>query len=99
MGIALHVTFRFGAREFHTGSDLDRGPVVVDDFDVVTVGVKHIRGVVAGVVAGALPRLAVAAVSGCGRVRMEAAYFIVAAREGDVGVLRRLSGDHEETAV
>jgi len=41
--------------------------VVVDDFDVVAVGVEHVGGVVAVVVAGALAWLAVAAVSGRGR--------------------------------
>jgi hypothetical protein len=42
---------------------------MVDDFDVVAVGVEHECGVVALVVARALTRLAVAAVSGRGRVR------------------------------
>ena len=55
--------------------------VVVDDFDVVAVGVEHERGVVAVVVAGALTRLTVAAVSGSGRVRVEPAYVVVFARE------------------
>jgi hypothetical protein len=53
-------------------------------------------GVVADVVASALTRLAVAAVSGRSSVRMEAAYVVVVAREGDVDVLRRLSRDHGE---
>ena len=57
--------------------------VVVDDFDVVAVGVEHVRGVVAVVVAGALARLAVAAVSGRGRVGVEAADVVVVAREGE----------------
>jgi hypothetical protein len=47
--------------------------VVSDDFDVVAVGVERARGVVAG----ALTRLAVASVSPCGRVRVEAAYIVV----------------------
>jgi hypothetical protein len=58
--------------------------VVVDDFDVVAVGVEYVRGVVAVVVAGPLTRFAVAAVSGRSRVRVEPAYVVVFAREGDV---------------
>jgi hypothetical protein len=73
--------------------------VVVDDFDVVAVGVEHERGVVAVVVAGALTRLTVAAVSGSGRVGVEPAYVVVFARERDVDVAGRLAGDHEEGAV
>jgi hypothetical protein len=72
--------------------------VVVDDLDVVAVAVEHERRVVARVVTGALTELAVAAVSGRGRVGVEPAYVVVAG-EGDVDVLGRLAGDHEEGAV
>jgi hypothetical protein len=48
--------------------------VVVDDFDVVAVGINHVRGVVAVVVARALTWLAVSAVSGRSGVGMEPAY-------------------------
>src|SRR4029077_12596980 len=64
----------------------------------VAVGVEHVGGVVAGVIAGALSRLAVAAISSCGRVRVEAAHVVVFAREGNVDVLRRLAGDEEQGA-
>ncbi len=60
--------------------------VVVDDFDVVAVGIEHERGVVAGVIAGALARLAVASVSGPSRVGVKPAHVVVIAREGDVDV-------------
>src|SRR4029077_9034097 len=70
--------------------------VVVDDFDVVAVGVEYVGGVVAVVVAGALTRLAVAAVSGSGRVGVEAADVVVVAGERDVDVLRRFARDHGE---
>ena len=73
--------------------------MVVDDFDVVAVGIEHVRGVVAVVVAGALTWLAVAAVSGRGGVGMETACVVVFAREGDVDVLRRFAGEHDEAAV
>src|SRR5437899_1781635 len=48
--------------------------VVVDDFDVVAVGVEHVGGVIAGVIARALTGLAVAAISRRGRLGVEAAY-------------------------
>jgi hypothetical protein len=48
--------------------------VVVDDFDVVAVGVEHVGGVVARVIVGALARRAVAAVAGRGRVGVEPSY-------------------------
>jgi hypothetical protein len=47
------------------------GTMVVDNFDVVGVGVEHVRGVVARVVAGALTGLAVAPVSGRDRITVE----------------------------
>jgi hypothetical protein len=62
-----------------------KSAVVVDDFDVVAVGIQHVGGVVAVVVSGALARLAVAAVPGRGRVGVEAAYVVVLAREGRCG--------------
>ena len=61
----------------HDDLQVVRLAIVVDDFDVVAVGVEHKRGVVAVVIAGALTRLAVAAVSGRGRVGVEAAYVVV----------------------
>jgi hypothetical protein len=70
--------------------------VVVDDLDVVAVGVECVRGVVAHVVLRALTRLAVAAVAGRDRIGVEPAYFLVIAREGHVYVLSRLSLDHGE---
>src|ERR1700730_8449195 len=70
--------------------------VVVDDFDVVAVRVEHVRGVVAGVIARAFARLAVAAVSRRGCIRVEAADVVVFARKGDVDVLRRLAGEDQE---
>jgi len=73
--------------------------VVVDYFDVVAVRVKHVGGVVAVVVAGALTRLAVAAVSRRGRVRVEATNVVVVTRERDVDVLRRLTRDYRENAL
>jgi hypothetical protein len=73
--------------------------VVVDDFDVVAVGVEHVGGVIARVIARTLTGLAVALVSGRGRVGVEAAYVVVFTREGEVEVLRRLAGDKEERAV
>src|SRR5690348_13761358 len=73
---------------------LARLSVVVDDFDVVAVGVEDICGVVAGVIAGALTGLAVAAVSGRGCVGVESAY--VCARERDVDAFRRTAGEDEE---
>src|SRR5207302_716748 len=63
---------------------LARLAVVVDDFDVVAVGVEHIGGVVAGVIARALTGLAVAAISGRGRGGVESAYVVVCARERGV---------------
>jgi hypothetical protein len=73
--------------------------VVVDDFDVVAVGVEHIGGVIAGVIARPLAGFAVALVSIRRRVGVEAADVVVYAREGDVQVLRRLAGEDEERAV
>ena len=72
--------------------------VVVDDFDVVAVGVEHVGGVIAGVIVRALSGFAVAAISGRGRAGVEAAYVVVFAREGDVHVLRRFAGEEEEGA-
>jgi hypothetical protein len=45
--------------------------VVVDDLDVVAVGVEDERAVVAGVVLGPLAGRAVVAVAGAGRGRVE----------------------------
>ena len=73
--------------------------MVVDDFDVVAVGVEDIGGVIAGVIARALTGLAVAAISGRGRVGVESAYIVVCARECDVDALRRAAGEDEERAV
>src|ERR1700694_492698 len=73
--------------------------VVVDDFDVVAVRVEYVGGVVAVVVAGTLTRLAVAAVSGSGRIGVEATHVVVVAGERDVNVLCRLAADHGESAV
>jgi hypothetical protein len=73
--------------------------VVVDDFDVVAVGVEHIGGVITDVIARALTGLAVAAISRRGRVGVESAYVVVCARERDVDVLRRTAGEDEERAV
>src|SRR5689334_8089398 len=78
---------------------LARLSVVVDDFDVVAVGVEDIGGVVAGVIAGALTGLAVAAVSGRGCVGVESAYVVVCAGERDVDAFRRTAGEDEERAV
>src|SRR5580765_7358963 len=65
-----------------------RSAVVVDDFDVVPVGVQDERAVVAGVVHGALPRTAVVlvAVGECGGV--ERLYRgVLAGGEREVDVL------------
>jgi len=73
--------------------------VVVDDFDVVAVGVEHVRGVVAGVIARALTRLAVASVAGTSRVGVKPAHVVIVAREADVDVLGRLIGDEQKETV
>src|SRR3954462_14650543 len=66
-------------------------PVVVDDLDVVAVGVEHERGVVAGVVLGPLAGRAVVAVAGAGGGLMEGVDgSVVVRREGHVKVLGRL---------
>jgi hypothetical protein len=73
--------------------------VVVDDFDVVAVGVEHVRGVIASVVLRPLARVAVAAVSGRDRVRVEPTYFVLVAGEGDVDVPGRLPRQNGEGGV
>src|SRR2546421_11143808 len=80
-------------------ASLARLAVVVDDFDVVAVGVEHIGGVIAGVIARALTGLAIAAISGRGCVGVESVYVVVFARERDVDALRRTAGEDEERAV
>jgi len=66
--------------------------VVVDDFDVVAIGVEHMGGVVAGVIARALTGLAVTSIPGRCCVGVESAYVVVCARERDVDALRRTAG-------
>src|SRR3954469_7348701 len=74
------------------------GTMVVDDLDVVAVGVADVRGVVAGVVAPALAGLAVAAVSGTRRLGVEAAHILLAAGKGHVEILGRRAGNERERA-
>jgi hypothetical protein len=50
---------------------------VVDDLDVVAVGVEHERGVVAVVILGSLAGLTVAPISGGRRVSVEPARRVV----------------------
>jgi hypothetical protein len=67
---------------------------VVDDLDVVVVGIKHERAVVAGVVDGSLARGAVVAVRGLGGAAVEGVDGrVFAGAEGDVDVLGRVAGD------
>src|ERR1700684_158065 len=70
--------------------------VVVDDLDVVPVGIEHERGVVPVVVVGPLAGLAVALIAGRNRVGVTPAHRVVVAGEGDVDVLGRLAGEHPE---
>jgi hypothetical protein len=66
-----------------------RSAVVVDDFDVVPVGVQDERAVVAGVVHGALPRTAVVLVAGGERGGVKRAHRgVLAGGEREVDVLR-----------
>src|SRR3954449_5865534 len=75
-------------------------PVVVDDLDVVAVGVEHERGVVAGVVLGPLAGRAVVAVAGAGGGLVEGVDgVVVVRREGNVKVLGRLVARHERERV
>jgi hypothetical protein len=76
--------------------------VVVDDFDVVPVGVQHKRAVVAGVVHGALPRTAVVLVAGAHRGGVERAHRgVLAGGERELDVLRErpLVVDQREAVV
>jgi hypothetical protein len=66
------------------------GAVVVDDLDVVAVGVEHERAVVAGVVDRPLARSAVVLVAGLERGGVERPdRRVVAGPERDVDVLGR----------
>src|SRR5205085_1576118 len=74
-------------------------PVVVYDLDVVAIGVEDIGGVVAGVVARTLSRLAVAAVAGPGGGGVKAAHAaVIVGGKGDVQVLRGRPGNERERA-
>src|SRR5688572_33510396 len=76
--------------------------VVVDDLDVVPVGVQDERAVVAGVVHGTLPRTAVVLVAGGERGGVERAHRgVLAGGEGEVDVLRErpLVVDQREAVV
>src|SRR3982075_1794410 len=87
------------ARIQTTISSSSSGPMVVDQLDVVGVGIQDECGVVAGVVAGPLSRLAVAAVSGCGGLIVEPPDRVVVAGKGDVRVLADWAGhDGQEAA-
>src|SRR3954468_24690441 len=67
------------------------GPVVVDDLDVVSIGVQDERPVVPLVIGGALSGRAVVRVAGGGGGLVERVHLLVGRRgEGDVDVLRRL---------
>jgi hypothetical protein len=72
--------------------------MVLDDFDVVAVGVEHERGVVAGVIARALTGLAVAAVSGSSRVGVEPGTSSSSPENATWTLGVGLIGDHEEEA-
>ena len=71
---------------------------MVDDLDVVAVGIEHERGVVALVVVGPLTGLAIAPMSRGDRVGVKPPDRVVVAGEGDVGVLGRLAGEDAEHA-
>src|SRR4051794_28322498 len=73
--------------------------IVVDELDVVGVGIEHVRAVVARVVARALPGGAVVAVAGLDRRAVEGVDGgVLAGREGDVEVLGRAAGHEGERA-
>jgi hypothetical protein len=72
--------------------------VVIDNLDVVVVGIEHERGVVARVVGRALARLAVAAIPGGDGDGVEPAHRLLVATERQVKVRRRLSGPDREAA-
>src|SRR5947209_19240988 len=75
------------------------GPVVVYDLDVVAFGVEDVGCVVAGVVARALRRLAVAAVARFGGGGVKAPYaLVIVGGKGYVQVLGRGPGDERERA-
>src|SRR5436305_12660247 len=73
--------------------------MVVDDLDIVAVGVENVRRVVPGVVARPLVRRAVALVAGARGDLVEALdHGVVVARERQVEVLGRDPGDERERA-
>src|SRR6478672_8322547 len=78
-----------GITPMRRGGGGQRSAVVVDDFDVVPVGVQDERAVVAGVVYGALPRTAVVLIAGGEGGGVERAHrSVVAGGERQVDVLR-----------
>jgi hypothetical protein len=89
--------YSYGLGDYRRDSDHQDAWVEVQCCEL-TIRVEHIRRVVAGVVARALTRLAVALVSGRGRICVEAAHLVVAPGEGDVDVLGGLARDHEQGA-
>jgi HAD superfamily hydrolase (TIGR01509 family) len=73
--------------------------VVVYEFDVVAIGIEHVRRVIAGVIARALGRAPVARVAGyCGGVVKALHGLVIARRKRHVQVFRRLAGDQRERA-